>query len=74
MTMKLLRGVMRKIEDLNRILYHVSSLAILLSAFILTYEVIVRYVLRIPTIWEIPDDLWQEIAPLLPVHQKRAEQ
>ena len=41
MTMKFLRGVIQKIEKLNRNLYYVSSLAILLSAFILTYEVIV---------------------------------
>lgn len=58
MMMKLLRQVLQKIEDLNRILYYVSSLAILLSAFILTYEVIVRYVLRIPTIWEIETSVY----------------
>ena len=61
MTMKLLRGVMQKIENLNRILYHVSSLAIVLSAFILTYEVIVRYILRIPTIWEIESSVYLTI-------------
>ena len=58
MTMKFLRGLMRKIEDLNRMLYYASSLAIVLSAFILTYEVIVRYVLRIPTIWEIETSVY----------------
>lgn len=58
MMMKLLRQVLQKIENFNRILYYVSSLAILLSAFILTYEVIVRYVLRIPTIWEIETSVY----------------
>lgn len=58
MTMKFLRGVMQGIENLNRSLYYISSLAILLSAFILTYEVIVRYVLRIPTIWEIESSVY----------------
>ena len=58
MMMKFLRVLMQKIEDLNRILYHVSSLAILLSAFILTYEVIVRYILRVPTIWEIESSVY----------------
>ncbi|MBU0651320.1 MAG: TRAP transporter small permease [Proteobacteria bacterium] len=61
MTMKFLRGVMQKIEKLNRTLYYVSSLAIVLSAFILTYEVIVRYVLRIPTIWEIETSVYLTI-------------
>lgn len=58
MTMKLLRGMLQKIEALNRVLYYVSSIAIVLSAFILTYEVIVRYVLRIPTIWEIESSVY----------------
>jgi len=49
---------MQKIEKLNRTLYYVSSIAIVLSAFILTYEVIVRYVLRIPTIWEIETSVY----------------
>jgi len=56
--MKLLWRVLRKIEDLNRALYYVSSVAIVLSAFILTYEVIVRYILRIPTIWEIESSVY----------------
>ncbi|MEW6334028.1 MAG: TRAP transporter small permease [Thermodesulfobacteriota bacterium] len=59
--MKLLRKVLQKIEDLNRILYYVSSIAIVLSAFILTYEVIVRYILRIPTIWEIETSVYLTI-------------
>jgi TRAP-type C4-dicarboxylate transport system permease small subunit len=58
MEMKLFRAVMQKIESLNRALYYLSSVAILLSAFILTYEVIVRYVLRIPTIWEIETSVY----------------
>jgi TRAP-type C4-dicarboxylate transport system permease small subunit len=61
MTMKLLRGVLQKIENLNRALYYISSLAILLSAFILTYEVIVRYVLSVPTIWEIESSVYLTI-------------
>ena len=61
MTMKFLRGVIQKIEKLNRNLYYVSSLAIVLSAFILTYEVIVRYILRIPTIWEIESSVYLTI-------------
>ncbi|MDI6755047.1 MAG: TRAP transporter small permease [Thermodesulfobacteriota bacterium] len=46
-------GLARRVEGFNQFLYTLSSLAIVLSAFVLTYEVIVRYVLRIPTIWEI---------------------
>ena len=61
MTKKLLRGVLQKIENLNRALYYISSLAILLSAFILTYEVIVRYILRVPTIWEIESSVYLTI-------------
>lgn len=61
MAMTFLRGIMQKIENLNRALYYVSSLAILLSAFILTYEVIVRYVLRVPTIWEIESSVYLTI-------------
>lgn len=61
MTMKFFRGIMQKIENLNRALYYISSLAIVLSAFILTYEVIVRYVLRVPTIWEIESSIYLTI-------------
>ena len=61
MAMQFFHGVMQKIENLNRALYYVSSLAIVLSAFILTYEVIVRYVLRIPTIWEIETSVYLTI-------------
>ncbi len=42
-----------KIESWNRILYYLSAVAILISALILTYEVIMRYLFRTPTIWEI---------------------
>jgi TRAP-type C4-dicarboxylate transport system permease small subunit len=61
MTMKFFWGTMQKIENLNRALYYISSLAIVLSAFILTYEVIVRYVLRVPTIWEIESSIYLTI-------------
>jgi len=43
----------QKIESLNRGCYYAASLAILLSAIILTYEVIIRYIFKVPTIWEI---------------------
>jgi len=56
--MKLLRKVLQTIEGLNRALYYTSSIAIVLSAFILTYEVIVRYILRVPTIWEIETSVY----------------
>ncbi|MGB9699406.1 MAG: TRAP transporter small permease subunit [Thermodesulfobacteriota bacterium] len=42
-----------KVEGLNRILYLLSAVAILVSALILTYEVVMRYLFRTPTIWEI---------------------
>lgn len=45
--------ISQKIERLNRGLYYVSSLAVLLSAFVLTYEVIIRYILKVPSVWEI---------------------
>ncbi|MDZ4165605.1 MAG: TRAP transporter small permease [Smithellaceae bacterium] len=53
MVKNFLFGLMQKIESLNKGLYYVSSLAIVLSAFVLTYQVIVRYILNVPTIWEI---------------------
>jgi len=34
-------------------MYWLSALAILLSSLVLTYEVIMRYFLKIPTIWEV---------------------
>ncbi len=47
------RKALGTVERWNRFLYYLSSLAIFLSALVLTYEVIVRYILRVPTIWEI---------------------
>jgi TRAP-type C4-dicarboxylate transport system permease small subunit len=41
------------IEKINRVMYWLSALAILLSSLVLTYEVIMRYFLKIPTIWEV---------------------
>ncbi|MFH2076068.1 MAG: TRAP transporter small permease [Pseudomonadota bacterium] len=43
----------RRVEAFNRVMYWFSAVAILLSALILTYEVLMRYLFRIPTIWEI---------------------
>jgi TRAP-type C4-dicarboxylate transport system permease small subunit len=48
-----LRAFATIVENLNRVMYWLSAVAIVLSALILTYEVVMRYVLRIPTIWEI---------------------
>jgi TRAP-type C4-dicarboxylate transport system permease small subunit len=48
-----LRWVARRIEGFNRAMYWVSAGAILLSSLILTYEVVMRYFLKIPTIWEV---------------------
>ncbi len=42
-----------RIEGFNRVVYIFSSVAILFSALVLTYEVIMRYFLKTPTIWEI---------------------
>ncbi len=42
-----------KIEAFNLVLYYLSALSILASALILTYEVLMRYIFRTPTIWEI---------------------
>lgn len=49
----LLRTLARRVEAFNRVMYWFSAVAILLSSLILTYEVLMRYVFRIPTIWEI---------------------
>lgn len=51
--MKVFSGFAKFIDKLDRVAYFACALALLLSAFVLTYEVIVRYILRIPTIWEI---------------------
>ena len=48
-----LRTVARVIEGFNRAMYWLSAGAILLSSLILTYEVVMRYFLKIPTIWEV---------------------
>jgi len=48
-----LRMLARRVEAFNRVMYWFSAVAILLSALILTYEVLMRYLFRIPTIWEI---------------------
>jgi len=48
-----LRTVARMIEGFNRTMYWLSAGAILLSSLILTYEVVMRYFLKIPTIWEV---------------------
>jgi len=50
--------VAKKVENLNRSLYIASSAAILLSALILTYEVLMRYFLKTPTIWEIEASIY----------------
>jgi len=43
----------KMIEAFNRLFYWISAIAILISSLILTYEVVMRYILKIPTIWEI---------------------
>lgn len=51
----------RVIEDINHFLWIISGFAILLSALVLTYEVIMRYMLRIPTIWEVEASVYLTI-------------
>jgi TRAP-type C4-dicarboxylate transport system permease small subunit len=53
-----LRKTARAVEAFNRTMYWVSAVAILLSSLILTYEVVMRYLLRIPTIWEIESAIY----------------
>ncbi len=48
-----LRRAVRMIEGVNRAMYWFSAAAILLSSLVLTYEVVMRYFLKIPTIWEV---------------------
>ena len=48
-----LEELFRKIEGFNRIMYWVGAIAIVLASLILTYQVVMRYFLKIPTIWEI---------------------
>jgi TRAP-type C4-dicarboxylate transport system permease small subunit len=57
----LFSGLARRLEGLNYFVYLISSLAILASAFVLTYEVVMRYVLRTPTIWEIEASVYLTI-------------
>ena len=47
-----------RVEAFNRLVYWMSALAILLSSLILTYEVVMRYFLKIPTIWEIESAIY----------------
>jgi len=54
----LLRMLARMIETFNRAMYWFSAIAILLSSLILTYEVFMRYFLKIPTIWEIESSIY----------------
>jgi TRAP-type C4-dicarboxylate transport system permease small subunit len=48
-----LTKVVNMVEAFNRFFYWVSAIAILIASLILTYEVVMRYLLKIPTIWEI---------------------
>jgi TRAP-type C4-dicarboxylate transport system permease small subunit len=41
------------IENFNRVMYWFGAIAIVVSSLVITYNVIMRYLLRIPTIWEI---------------------
>jgi TRAP-type C4-dicarboxylate transport system permease small subunit len=56
--MDALRRIARGIEAFNRVMYWVSAVAIVLSSLILTYEVVMRYFLKIPTIWEIESAIY----------------
>jgi TRAP-type C4-dicarboxylate transport system permease small subunit len=48
-----LKVLARIIENLNRVMYWFSAVAIIVSSAILTYEVVMRYLLKVPTIWEV---------------------
>lgn len=48
----------RIVEIFNRAVYWLSSLAILFSGIILTYEVFMRYLFKIPTIWQIEGSIY----------------
>lgn len=56
--MELILRLARWVEGFNRMLYWASALAILVSSLILTYEVLMRYVFKIPTIWEIESAIY----------------
>lgn len=58
---KFLWELTEKIEGVNRKIYYLSALAILISALILTYEVLMRYLFRTPTIWEIEASVYLTI-------------
>lgn len=56
--MELVLRLARWVEGFNRLLYWVSAVAIVVSSLILTYEVLMRYVFKIPTIWEIESAIY----------------
>lgn len=49
----LVKLLARIIENLNRVMYWFSAIGIVVSSGILTYEVLMRYLFKTPTIWEI---------------------
>lgn len=53
-----LRRLSNAVETFNRVMYWFSAGAIVLSSLILTYEVVMRYFLKIPTIWEIEASIY----------------
>lgn len=53
MSKKILYPIFYFINSINEIVGKVCSFILVISGFILVYEVLVRYFLRIPTIWEI---------------------
>jgi TRAP-type C4-dicarboxylate transport system permease small subunit len=57
----MIRPLMRlsgAVETFNRAMYWLSAVAIVLSSLILTYEVVMRYLLKIPTVWEIESSIY----------------
>jgi TRAP-type C4-dicarboxylate transport system permease small subunit len=50
---KAFSAMTRTIEKINYIQWVISGFLILAAALVLTYEVIMRYMLNIPTIWEV---------------------
>lgn len=56
--MELVLRLAKWVESFNRLLYWISAVAILVSSLILTYEVLMRYVFKIPTIWEIESAIY----------------
>ena len=53
-----LRRLSSAVEAFNRVMYWLSAVAIVLSSLVLTYEVVMRYFLKIPTIWEIESSIY----------------